>query len=441
MQSIAGYRLVRELTRGDRSEVHLAHDAEGRTVVVRILPSAATDERDDAFAEDVDSDHVLPVIDIATLDDGRIMTVTPRIAGGTLGAFVADRPHLSAGECVTAIVAIARGLRALHDAGWCHGRLDLSNVLLTTNGTPVLAGLGHARPLDEVRRESDREQLTALASKLLQGVTGAEELTASHGGIPLAPEVLERRAIAFAQPVPLIRRGETEMPASGTQWRRDLHFDLMDDEPSGSQQPLAWMRAVIRERVDVRAVLNAVTSRARASTGQVRRRTWITAIVAATALLVALALVPRGGDTNALAQQSSPAPSTVPDSTTAGGATEAPVPAETEVVMPDSDATESDDPLAALQVLIDRRQRCFAALSTECLADVNQEGSAAAENDLATVQRMIDGAVIPPRIELGDGPFVQRTGDSALVAGETVSVLLVRGAEGWRIRDFFDVPA
>ena len=124
---------------------------------------------------------------------------------------------------------------------------------------------------------------------------------------------------------------------------------------------------------------------------------------------------------------------------------------------------QGDDPVAAAALLMTRRHGCLTARSDACLLSVDEPGSDLAVADLAAVRG--SGATPLGTASPGDGAdseslalvdgivttagatLVDRTGDAALVAitapaaGSAArppgSVLLLRGPEGWRLRDIY----
>ncbi len=101
-----------------------------------------------------------------------------------------------------------------------------------------------------------------------------------------------------------------------------------------------------------------------------------------------------------------------------------------------------DDPLPAARALVTARERCLSSLSVICLDRVDEVGSAALEDDRATIRAAQQGGELPDPLEgaVGGAPvLIERLGDSALVRlGDdpaSASLLLVKGEGRWRIRD------
>ncbi|NBF00127.1 serine/threonine protein kinase [Nonomuraea sp. KC401] len=169
------YELLSRLGAGGFGEVHLALDAEGRTVAVKVLhPHVAADggalarlAREVETMRRVGGPHVAEVLD-ASLEGSRPYLVTRYVQGRPLSAVpvpVADLRLLAHG--------LADALLAMHEAGVVHRDLKPANVMMT-EGEPVVIDFGIASALDS---------LSVTASGAVVGTPGY-----------LAPEVLEGRS-------------------------------------------------------------------------------------------------------------------------------------------------------------------------------------------------------------------------------------------------------
>ena len=171
-EHLGPYQLLSRLGAGGFGEVHLALDAEGRTVAVKLLhPHVAADAgalarlaREVETMRRVGGPHVAEVLD-ASLDGTRPYLVTRYVQGRPLSAVpvpVAGLRSLAAG--------LADALLAIHEAGVVHRDLKPANVMMT-EGEPVVIDFGIASALDS---------LSVTASGAVVGTPGY-----------LAPEVLE----------------------------------------------------------------------------------------------------------------------------------------------------------------------------------------------------------------------------------------------------------
>lgn len=197
--------------------------------------------------------------------------------------------------------------------------------------------------------------------------------------------------------------------------------------------PVAVETAVGRRRL-LAAVLTRLPDRWRgrvdavlASLATVRRRTWILAAVAAAALIVTVLMLPTADASDGSAATS---PEVTPTPEATGPAVDP--------------ALTSDDPLDALVVLLERRERCLAERSILCLDAVAQPGSSALADDQALIRALQQGAETsePLIVSVADLVIEERLGDSALVGiidpgdSEPASILLMKGEAGWLIRSY-----
>ncbi|HEX4815513.1 MAG TPA: serine/threonine-protein kinase [Nonomuraea sp.] len=230
-EHLGSYELLSRLGAGGFGEVHLALDAAGRTVAVKVLhPHVAADAgalarlaREVETMRRVGGPHVAEVLD-ASLEGPRPYLVTRYVQGRPLSAVpvpVADLRGLAAG--------LADALLAMHEAGVVHRDLKPANVILT-EGRPVVIDFGIASALDS---------LAVTASGAVVGTPGY-----------LAPEVLEGRpagmaadVFAFGATVAYAATGRHpygQGPASAVAYRVVHHPPDLEGVP-------AWLEQLLRE--------------------------------------------------------------------------------------------------------------------------------------------------------------------------------------------------
>lgn len=432
VEDVAGYRVLRSVGRGDRARLLLGFD-EGRTVVLKV--TAADDAR---AAVEIDAleraagEHVVALADVSS-DQNEAVLVLERLPNGTLAELLERRGGLDAGEAVTILAPIAATIDRIHAAGVAHGRLSLSAICFRDDGAPTMTGFGGAEVFaadsPEVVRETvlgvvaDREALCSLAGLVLARVTGtraeaARSLASAFAGA--APcEVAERLfALAAATPVRFGVGGDVVATRIG----EPRELEPVEEVPAVALPP--WLATLtpewVRERLDEPvARLVAIWSGWELR----RRRLVLGALAGAMTVAVAVALVP-----------AAPVVSTVVEP--------APTPSESSVVAPN----RPEDPVAAAVLLLDERDRCLRDLSLLCLDEVVQPNSAAQVDDVALIRGVTAGGEYPSGgILAGEPVLVEQLGDAALIdlppGSSPASVLLMRTANGWRIRDYLDAPA
>ena len=469
-ESVGGYRLVRKLGSGPRAEVFLGHaDSEAgevgqpRSAAIKIFrPETPLDSINieiEALGR-VASEHCVRFRDLATAPDGSPALILERLPLGSLGRLIQERVALDAGECVTILAPISGALSELHRAGVVHGGLRLESVLFRETGAPVLSNFGQAKlvpvgaSLAQLAGESGiyldqlglstvvRAVLGPLAARPSAALRNVDDLLGWLGeavsdGFPDSfADILADRlfSVAEAQPVSFARESSGEH-ALATVPGRILTADPVVEEINPRRRSAAltslhlpqWLEEAVTERLDG-FPLPELRKRLVDSLRSVRRPIWFAAGAIAVALVIALAIVPplqgTGADQTAT-QTAAPTP----------GLTSVPV-----VLGP----IAGDDPVAALTVLLETRDRCIADLSVLCLDGVAQPGSAAMASDLQLIRSIQDGGEVPAATTLASGEItlIERLGGSALLGlgrvadGEPASVLMMKGEAGWRIRDF-----
>jgi len=78
----------------------------------------------------------------------------------------ADRPPATAREMLRRLAELSATVADLHRAGVAHLDLTADHVLIDAGQHPVLCGFGSAQPVNEERRQQDRQQLADLAQQL-----------------------------------------------------------------------------------------------------------------------------------------------------------------------------------------------------------------------------------------------------------------------------------
>lgn len=148
---IAGkYRVEAEIGSGGMGVVVAArHVAMGHRVAIKVLK--LHDERDPhgavvrfvreaRAAARIQSDHVVRVLDVASLPDGTPYMVMEFLEGGDLRALLDERGELPIEEAVGHVLQACEGLAEAHASGVIHRDLKPSNLFIAkkSNGTEVL---------------------------------------------------------------------------------------------------------------------------------------------------------------------------------------------------------------------------------------------------------------------------------------------------------------
>jgi len=463
-----GYRLVRRLATGDRCVAWLAlpgaHDADADgPVVVRAYPPG---HAPDAVALEAEamartSGGVLPALLDAASDGESAWLVVEQLEIGL--PELLERRAWAPGEAVTLLAGVREAVLAVERAGFALARLAPGQVMLDRAGRPRLVGLGALRRAGDaggggavtVRRETMAAYaglVRAIAARVarpdeLDGLAGWCDAVASSRPFARDDAAWERAVFAVAAPAP-VRLG----PGGADAPRQPVALDLgrrrsaeslptVEATPSDRAEGRAAAWAGILQLPEEsaaaweRALDDGIAGRIRAALRARRRPLVVGGAVAASALVLALTLLPPVGAADAVPGAGKETPVGSEDGEPEAGARS------------DDDAWQAPGPdvdaAAAARSLLEERIRCLAARSAECLGRVLQPGSALERDDLAELRSADDAAEphgslpVPPAEvvvvdELGDAVLVQVTFD----APETppASALVVRGEAGWSLR-------
>jgi eukaryotic-like serine/threonine-protein kinase len=149
------YRLERELGRGGMATVYLAHDLKhDRPVALKILhPELAATlgperfEREIRYAARLQHPHILGVHDSGEAA-GQLWFTMPFVDGESLRDRLRRERQLSQAEALRIATETARALEHAHQHGVIHRDIKPENILLTRDGSALVADFGIARALD-----------------------------------------------------------------------------------------------------------------------------------------------------------------------------------------------------------------------------------------------------------------------------------------------------
>lgn len=430
MEDVAGYRVLRTAGRGGRAALHVGF-ADGETVVLKVTqygdPGAA---REVEALERGAGEHVVGLRDVDS-DGRRIVLVLDRLERGSLADLLDRRRSFGPGEAVTILAPLADTIDRLHRAGVAHGRISPEVVCFGTDGSPTLVGFGDAELFapgsPEVVLETvpgviaDRDALRRLVGLLVARVP---EVDGQHLPATDAPPAeLAAALFDLATPAPVRFDGDSDETVAAP---RPVGVAETVVEGAAESDPVgflpAWLAAVVpdalRRRLDEPlARIAAIWS----AWGTARRRLVLGGAAGALTVLTLIAVVPPTASPVVTAAAPSPTPSTAPS------------------------AELPDDPLESAALLLAAREGCIRDLSVLCLDGVVQPGSAAAAADTALIRGLLAGGEYPVgAIGTGDLVLVERLGDSVLIdlppGSSPASVLLLRTTNGWRLRQYFEIP-
>jgi predicted Ser/Thr protein kinase len=204
---IGPYRILEKIGEGGMGVVYLARDAERRQVALKVLGPAVVGDpsarkrlsREVETMRRVHSPYVAEILD-ADVTGASPFVVTQYVQGRTLDDAVRKEGPLHGPALQRFAHGLASALAAIHAAGVVHRDLKPGNVMLTTDGEPVVIDFGIANMTDGTR---------VTQTGIVMGTPGY-----------LAPEVIE---------------GEPSSPASDVHsWGATVAFAATGRQPFGT---------------------------------------------------------------------------------------------------------------------------------------------------------------------------------------------------------------
>lgn len=475
---LGGYRLLRTIGRGGTGITYLA-TADGTHVVVKVFENGTPAERitnEVTALAAIDSPHVVGVVDVSAEPEGPLSLVLERLSSQTLADWLRQRGILDTGEVITAAVSTVRAVRAVHSAGFVHGRVSAGHIRFAAGGCPVLLGFGHAAPATAAGLADDWERCVAVVDAVLARAETVEPeeahrilammqrlgRTAAAGEEAGAVDEVERALFALGPPAPLVlaREGmagegtageqpDGPLPSSPSLLHSATPHSAARVATSPAAEPSAdgttrrpprssFVRAVeFVSHVMEHGVGNMVARRVRGMVAGRMRTVLVGASIATALIVVALFAMPStpAGHAEAPARSSRPQPSTAHRASDDRSVSKATSTTE-------RTAAAAEDPVHAAFRLLGDRQSCLEHGESGCLAAIDQADSPllAADRALSSGGRSPASAPLLSQLTL-----TETIGDAAVISiapapGTTkpASVLLIRTEAGWRLRALFE---
>lgn len=461
---LAGYRLLRTLGDGERSVTYLASGDDGQVVVKAYRESVESNRiRDEATClAAIDSPHVVRLLDVSATSGRPTCLVLERLGGPSLADWLARNAGIETGEAVTIAVSVARAARAVHLAGWAHGRIAATRIRFDESGRPTLLGFGGAAAATPVANEGDWAACCTIIDTVLHRVRepdpdavdhvteAARRLTtaAAQSDEVTALAELEDALFALGPPGPVSMRMDaaptaTSLPlrlapgptADDRTRRETVPVPVPLTTPRSSPIALRLFRALAS--LSETGVTTALRSRLRAITARHTRAVAVGIGVAVAVTLAVLLTMPRTPAGHA-------EPTEVPRGGQVAARPTAPharasMPAATS---PTTTLSGSGNPVDATFALLRARHECLQRRSVSCLTDIDQPGSPISAADAAAVEAGRSPADVPESSRLS---LTESLGDAAVISvapstrtTKPASILVIRTEAGWRLRSVFE---
>lgn len=187
------YQLVRPIITQELNEVWEATQLNlGRRVALKIYPASPDPrrlsrrfEREAAALAKLHHPHVVTIHDFGELSEGRPFLAMEYLVGRPLSWVIDEEPPLALRRITQLGLQMARGLRAVHEAGIVHRNLKPGNVLLTS------------RPEDD--GNLDVIKLLGFGLAKVSDSVG-DDITATAMGFAGAPEFLSPEQVSQGDP-------------------------------------------------------------------------------------------------------------------------------------------------------------------------------------------------------------------------------------------------
>ena len=210
------FRIDSLLARPPGPIVYLAHDADERTLAVRVLPRGEVGPAEDHFhaaaeaAAQLDHPHIVPIYRHGATENF-LWCATKYVEGRSLASMLQASGPLERPACLRIFEQVASALDYAHRRGVPHGALTAESIIVDANewvlvGDFAMRGLVDAAPdgarATEPPTGADQRALAAIAYHCFTGMPlGENPLPADDGlpGLPLHVSQALRRALSSRQ--------------------------------------------------------------------------------------------------------------------------------------------------------------------------------------------------------------------------------------------------
>ena len=160
-QTLGQYQLLEIIHEGDNDVYKAFQPVTNRTVAVKVL--GASQAGDPTFAQQFQQDmqfiaalehpNLLPVLDYGQ-QNGWLYLVTRYVDSGTLQDRLSQGFQYNLQQAQQLVGPIANALDYLHSKGAVHGNLKPANILIDSQGQPLLTDFGYSQGIDLGQQEN-----------------------------------------------------------------------------------------------------------------------------------------------------------------------------------------------------------------------------------------------------------------------------------------------
>ncbi len=155
-REVGAYTIDVPVARGRSGTVYRAHAPDDRAVALKVHDSAEAAAAEIDCLRALEHPGIISLIEQAQLPDEGAWLALPWIEGETLGHLLEVSAPLSLDRTRRIITELADALDALHDAGFVHGDLAPSNILVDADDRVTIIDLATAKRLADSPEPLDR---------------------------------------------------------------------------------------------------------------------------------------------------------------------------------------------------------------------------------------------------------------------------------------------
>ena len=155
-KEVGAYTVDQPVARGRSGTVYRAHGPDSHAIALKVHDDIDAASAEIDCLQAVSHPGIIALVERAELDDGGAWLALPWIDGETLGHLLDTSGPLSLDRTRRIIGELADALDALHTAGFVHGDLAPSNVLIGADDRVTIIDLATARRTSEQPEPLDR---------------------------------------------------------------------------------------------------------------------------------------------------------------------------------------------------------------------------------------------------------------------------------------------
>lgn len=195
--SFGRYQIVRLLGKGAMGMVYLAYDGQLQRHVALKQPMLTNENMTKRFYREaratamIRSPYICPMYDVGHINGMHFISMA-YIEGETMSAAIKRGEFKDPLRIVEVISKIALGLQKAHDENLIHRDLKPDNIMIDSDGEPVIMDFGLARRVDDDARLSQNGALIGSPAYM-----SPEQVAGNHSGIGTGTDIYSLGVVLF----------------------------------------------------------------------------------------------------------------------------------------------------------------------------------------------------------------------------------------------------